>query len=85
MKKISFNKREDFERILRQAQFEKKFQQTKNIESLNEDILPNKKEQMYLNKNIIKNAIKRDQLSLNKRKNLEDSYGNNSVNKQLIF
>ena len=85
MKKISSNKREDFERILRQAQFEKKFQQTKNIESLNEDILPNKKEQMYLNKNTIKNAIKRDQLNLNKRKNLEDSYGNNSVKQAIDF
>jgi len=72
-------KREDIERLLKQAQFENKFKQNKNVEQLNDTILPQKKEPVNFNKNIIKSAIKRDQISAQKKRALEDNFGNNSV------
>jgi len=78
-------KREDIERLLRQAQFENKFKQNKNVEDLNKSILPTQKQSIPLNKNVIKTAIKRDQLNANKRKSLEDSFGNNSVKQAVDF
>lgn len=78
-------KREDVERLIRQAQFENKFKQNKNVEELNKTILPTKKEPIYFNKNTIKTAIKRDQINAQKRKALEDSFGNNSVKAAIDF
>lgn len=78
-------KREDVERLIRQAQFENKFKQSKNIEELNETILPSSKQPIYFNKNIVKTAIKRDQLTAQKRKALEDNFGNNSVKSAVEF
>ena len=64
MDQLNNTKREDLERLLRQAQFENKFKQTKSIEDLNQDILPQKKEQLYFDKHIVRSTIKRDQLNL---------------------
>jgi hypothetical protein len=78
-------KREDIERLIRQAQFENKFKQNKNVEELNNSIAPSSKQQLYYNKNIIKSAIKRDQISAQKKKALEDSFGSNSVKSAVDF
>lgn len=78
-------KREDIERLLRQAQFINKFKQSKNAEELNEVIFPTKKESLHIDKNVLKSAIKRDQISAQKRKNLQNSYGDNSVKSVLNF
>lgn len=85
MDQLNNTKREDLERLLRQAQFENKFKQTKNIEDLNQDILPQKKEQLYFDKHIVRSTIKRDQLNLKKRKSLEESLGNNTVASVISF
>ncbi len=78
-------KREDVERLLRQAQFANKFKQNQNVEELNKSISPVKNEPTYYNKNVIKTAIKRDQISAQKRKALEDNFGNNSVKSAVDF
>ena len=81
----SNNKREDIERLLRQAQFENKFKQNKNVEKLNQTILPQKQEPLYFNKNLIKSSIKRDQLSARNKRALEENFGNTSVKSVLNF
>lgn len=78
-------KREDVERLIRQAQFENKFKQNKNVEDLNKAIMPSKKEPVYFNKNVIKTAIKRDQITAQKKKALEDNFGDNSVKAAIDF
>jgi hypothetical protein len=66
-------KREDVERLLKQAQFEAKFKQNKNVEKLNETISPPVGRKPVSNKHTIISTIKRDQLSTNKRKLLEEN------------
>lgn len=78
-------KREDVERLIRQAQFASKFKQNKSVEDLNNTIMPNQKQPIYFNKNVIKTAIKRDQITAQKRKALEDNFGNNSVKSAIDF
>jgi len=85
MDQLNNIKREDFERLLRQAQFENKFKPIKNIDNLNQTILPQKKEQLYFDKQIVRSTIKRDQLNLKKRKSLEESLGNSTVASAIDF
>ena len=75
----SNTKREDIERLLKQAQFEAKFKQNKNVEQLNETISPPVGRNPVSNKHTIISAIKRDQLSTNKRKLLEENIAFNAV------
>lgn len=79
MNHINNTKREDIERLIKQAQFENKYKQNKNVDDLNKTLIPAKKEVNFINKNLLKTAIKRDQLAKQKRQALEESFGNNSI------